>query len=132
MKILWLSRHSMTAEQITHLRAKLRADVYLAAAEGDVTADNVTFPSRSRKALDSLLDLALFYRLYGDNYELQAEEFGAIAAVLPGHIAAAVAPDRLGDLTLTCPVYVPVSVPAPAAEGETRGGGVVHSHWERL
>lgn len=58
---------------------------------------------------------------------------GCIAAVLPGHITAALAhASHTNGRTPApmCPVMVPVSLPAPAKEGEARGGGFVHSHWE--
>ena len=122
MKVLWLSRHPLGAEQVADLSATLGCDV-------EVTTQNVTLPANSRDALTALRHLAV--------------GFDVVTGVFPAHIAAAAA--RLsawavGDNTHIwhgivpsrpyTHMWVPVSVPAPAAHGETRG--FQHSHWECL
>ena len=120
MKILWLSRHQMTAAQLADLRGVLTRDFFTGASMAPVETMNLTLPAHSEAALDELVALARTHQLC-DQWD--AQDGGCIAAVLPAHIAAAVARDRLKSTRLACPVYVPVSVPAPAVDGETRGGG---------
>lgn len=140
MKVLWLSRHAMTAAQTDDLRATLGCETV------EVTPLNITFPARSADALQSLNQLVAQHDLYLDSWGPAGKNpppadggaygvRGAIAGVMPAHIAAAVARARYGNGvngSISVPVLVPVSVPAPAAEGESRGGGFIHSHWERV
>lgn len=108
MKILWLSRHSMTPDQESALRADYQFPV-------EVVHRNVTFPARSSEAVEQIIALA------------SDEGIKHVAGVFPAHIAAKFAQDADDrDYHL----LIPVSKPAPAVEGEVRGGGFVFSHWE--
>lgn len=117
--VLWLSRHTMTPEQATDLRHMVGAHTVL--------HQNVTFPAQGMEA-------ATFIRT-------QAADAGCrlVAGVFPAHVVAALVEQclRVGpEDDLYTPkgimLLLPVSVPAPAREGEVRGGGFAHSHWERL
>lgn len=105
MKILWISRHEMTADQREALSGMEATEV--------IHLDNVTLPSLGKKAVAALLELA------------REHNADAIAAVLPAHVAAA----WVMEYPLV-KLYLPVSVPAAAKEGEVRGGGFTFSHWE--
>jgi hypothetical protein len=78
--------------------------------------DNITLPARGTEGARALLDLA------------REHQSTVIAAVLPAHVAAAWV---MQEYTLEVMLYLPVSVPAAAKEGEVRGGGFTFSHWER-
>ena len=116
-KVLFLSRHTMTAEQSTDL-----VNLIIRSSPGEYTSvevitENMTFPARAEGASSVIM--------------AKAKEVGAeyIAGVFPAHIAV----ELYRDLAFNDnPLYMlcPVSVPAPAVEGETRGAGFVHSHWE--
>lgn len=115
-KVLWLSRHAMTDEQQAELIARIRSDYW----DDDMTPlheivqINVTLPAYGFNAVQEILNLC---DQYGTRH---------VAAVLPAHVAAQWALNHRREEVL----WLPVSVPAPAVEGETRGGGFVFSHWE--
>lgn len=117
VKVLWLSRHQMSAEQHSSLFGSLLAffgeDTMITGMEVDHF--NATFPARRRDAVNHIKTLA------GDHY-------GVIAGVFPAHVGMALA--RSIDSLSCALIAVPVAVSASASEGETRGGGFVHSHWE--
>ena len=113
-KVLWISRHAMTEEQ----RADLQKRNW-AITGGPIEVlhlDNITLPARGSEGARALLDLA------------REHQSTVIAAVLPAHVAAAWV---MLEYTLEVMLYLPVSVPAAAKEGEVRGGGFTFSHWER-
>ena len=122
-KILWLSRHAMTNEQREQLVSRRQTFSWKAReASVEIVHLNVTLPAYGYEAVRVILDLC------------KEHEAGVVAAVLPAHVAAAwmvrgvrTVPRQFGD---DVALYLPVSIPAPAAEGETRGGGFVFSHWE--
>jgi hypothetical protein len=82
----------------------------------------MTFQAHSGVAQSQIAELVWRKVLFDDH-----SEYGVVAGVFPAHVAVAIS-----QLGVGVPVFVPVSVPAPAAEGETRGGGFVHSHWEKI
>ena len=119
-KILWISRHAMTdaqREELTRRRPSWKT------REGiEIVHLNVTLPAYGYEAVRVILDLC------------REHQAGVVAAVLPAHVAASwmvrgvrTVPRQFGD---DVALYLPVSIPAPAVEGETRGGGFVFSHWE--
>lgn len=121
--VFWASRHLMTDVQLLDLIATIDGEV-------TVISQNLTYPAESGQALAEIT--------------AAAQECGCtvIAGVFPAHVAAAVARRSATAPEEGWPEWrhgyqgihwiVPVSVPAPAKEGETRGGGFVHSHWEWL
>lgn len=116
-KIVFFSRHTLTPEQIAGLvELNLPSDDG-AAWQPEVVTINSTFPAKAGEA--SALVMA------------KAKELGAeyIAGVFPAHVAIELYRD-LGVDDNPLFMLVPVSLPAPAVEGEVRGGGFVHSHWE--
>jgi hypothetical protein len=126
-RIIWLSRHSMSDIQKKDLTAFLRQD------DLEVTEQNATFPARSEEARDIIRDILL------------RNPDAHVAGVFPAHIAGAIARkfqncdapgivdrDWLAIRTNGQRVFVPASLPASAKEGEVRGGGFAHSHWEAL
>ena len=124
MKVLWLSRHEMTGEQMADLRRLLEKEGLPDNAEFRVVWVNMTFPAQSRDAVEQIRSTA--DREGFNCLRDLAQERGVIAGVFPAHIAA-----RLARSYNALPaVLVPVSVPAPATAGEIRGGGFAHSHWE--
>lgn len=108
MKVLWLSRHEMTEQQ-------QRALMELLEDSFEVTARNVTFPARATEAAREIISLA------------KGLEINVIAGVFPAHVAAQLA---LVASNANVEIFIPVAVPAPAKEGEVRGGGFEFSHWE--
>lgn len=113
--VLWLSRHSLTTEQMEGLE-KASASI-LEFAPLDVVSENTTFSAHAEKAADEIIAIA------------QRHGVEIIAGVFPAHVAI----ELYRSLGLNdAPMFMlcPVSVPAPAMEGETRGGGFIHSHWE--
>lgn len=112
MKVLWVSRHEMTPEQRSGLAGRLGLEVEL-----EVVSVNITFPAHSDEAVP-LLEAAV-----------EQHECTVLAGVFPAHVAGALA-RRSGWQKIRA--FVPVSVPAPAVEGQVRGGGFSHSHWEEL
>jgi hypothetical protein len=128
--VVWLSRHAMTEDQkesllpllgvVSSMEGWSIAPLRFQPDDLEIKQISYTFPARSGGALDALATLVGMYP-------------GAVfTGVFPAHIAAAIARDRCNNRNLLPPVFVPVSVPRPAAAGEVRGGGLVHSHWERL
>lgn len=122
-KILWLSRHAMTKDQREELIRRREIFSWKAReAPVEITHLNVTLPAHGYEAVRVILDLC------------KEHEAGVVAGVLPAHVVAAwmlrgvrCVPRQFGD---DVALYLPVSIPAPAVEGETRGGGFVFSHWE--
>ncbi len=118
IKVLWLSRHEMTEDQQASLIRRLEYSVDpFQPADITVVSANVVFEARSSVARRQIEELA------------REHEASVVAGVLPAHIAGAFA-RRQGWQAMQ--VMVPVAIPAPAKEGEVRGGGFVHSHWETL
>jgi hypothetical protein len=112
-KVLWLSRHPMVAEQLEAL-----GDV-------EVVHLNVTFPAVGDEAAAGIRALA--------------KEHGAstVAGVFPAHVVAAlfnqcITAGAWNDQFIPkgLKLMMPISVPAPAKDGEVRGGGFSFSHWE--
>jgi len=117
MNVLWLSRHTMTTEQ--------RASLFtLIGNDADVITVNLTFANDGRFAAQQICDVALARQCY------------IITGVMPAHVAVRLVEclDALNGesgarrLSYCCPV----SVASPAVEGEVRGGGFTHDHWEWL
>ena len=115
-KVLWLSRHAMTEEQREELIQRRRSVSWRAATTPmhEIVHLNVTLPAYGHAAVRAILDLC------------EEHKADVVAGVLPAHVAACWMLRGIEDVTL----YLPVSAPAPAVEGETRGGGFVFSHWE--
>jgi len=122
LKVLWLSRHTMTEEQLDVLRDWFDEEITVVHVNAVYSADSET----AVEELDTLV---------------KEHDAHALAGVFPGHIAAAYAilhfqqelPERYrrNDRNYV-PMFVPVSVPAPAKEGEVRGNGFTFSHWEQF
>ena len=112
-RILWLSRHALTEEQKETLLIERRMVHWPSAVQVEFIHLNITLPAFSGDAVQGILDLR--------------EDKGAdvVSGVLPAHVAA-----QWMQMEVKVPLYLPVSIPAPAVEGETRGGGFVFSHWE--
>jgi hypothetical protein len=119
-KVLWLSRHAMTEEQLEVLGHWFDEEI-------TVTQVNAVYSADSEEAVEELVALG--------------KEYDALAGVFPGHIAAAYALLRFKQELPEwykpnnreyLPMFVPVSVPAPAKEGEVRGNGFDFSHWEQF
>lgn len=114
VKVLWLSRHEMTADQLTDLQ---NMQPIVADGGAEVLQQNMTYPADAGEASAAIMELAV--RL-GVEY---------VAGVFPAHVAIELYRDlgyENNPLFLLCPV----AVAAPAKEGEVRGGGFIHSHWE--
>lgn len=107
MTILWCSRHAMTEQQYRDLHI-----------DEEVVSVNLTYPADAYEAAAMIL--------------AGADDLGAktITGVFPAHVAIAlidlIRERKDGETELV----VPVSEPAKAVEGEVRGNGFVHSHWE--
>ena len=120
----------MTDEQRGSLKDKLEPGDYMWISVDDVIHLNVTFEAESWKALEQIRMLC--------KKHLGSKDYRHIVlGVFPAHIAAAVVqqwhgPDSLENIQFWDRVClgIPVAIPAPAKEGEIRGGGFVHSHWE--
>ena len=115
MNIIWMSRHSMTDLQLQELRT-------LTHIQGEVINLAPVFPANSTDAVEQIHQLA--------GVMMHKNIKCIVAGVFPAHIAGALA--RRLPAPWWPRVYVPVAIPAPALEGETRGGGFIHSHWEEL
>ena len=120
VKVLWLSRHEMTAEQSADLEAQIARS--RRAVEIKVIHMNTTFPANGDEAAMMVKTLA--------------HEVSHVAGVFPAHVAVSLAHLGLdpngGHNPVIGSLWLPVSVPAPAKDGEVRGGGFAHSHWERF
>jgi hypothetical protein len=81
-------------------------------------SDPVIFAARGYEAAQYLIEYA---RRLGDTT--------LVCSVMPAHVAAAYAALTAQERHAPS-IVLPVAVPAPAKEGEVRGGGFVHSHWE--
>jgi hypothetical protein len=92
----------MTREQVLNLQAGEEEGL-------EITQINFTFSAFGEEAANEILELS-------EGYDL-------VAGVFPAHVAVALA--ARDDAPL---IAMPVSVPAPAKEGEVRG--FVHHHWE--
>ena len=107
--LLWLSRHEMTDDQKADLTEYSR-----------IIHVNMTFPADSRDAVMEIF--------------AKCEEVGAttVAGVFPAHVAVMlmVMAENPRFSHNLMGLLLPVSVPAPAKDGEVRGGGFVHHHWE--
>ena len=99
MSILWLSRHQMTEQQHRALPV-----------DGPVFTHNVTFSADGKIAAYEIMALA------------DRESATYSAGVFPAHVAIYLSRMMPGQ------VLIPVSVPAPAKEGETRA--FIFDHWE--
>lgn len=124
MKVLWLSRHPLGADQLADLTRELGDDVT------HITHVNVTFSVHTAYAVDQLIEAS--------------KGFDVVAGVFPATLAAALArfsasaPEdsfvaftglyRKGEKPLHC--LAAVAAPAAAIDGETRQ--FVHHHWEYL
>lgn len=115
-KILWLSRHEMTKEQKEGLE-KILQNYYGGPVDVTVDSRNMTFPAKGLEAAIEIVDILLY------------EEIDVVTGVFPAHVAVHLAEALRSSSTL---FFVPVAVPSDAKEGEVRGGGFVHSHWECL
>jgi hypothetical protein len=76
-----------------------------------VEAVNMVFPANGEEAAAVILAAAA------------TASCDVIAGVFPAHVAVELY--RAGAR-----LAMPVALPAPAKEGEVRGGGFVHDHWE--
>jgi hypothetical protein len=119
IRVLWLSRHALLEEQLVALKAY----PCWSGNEIDVVNVNFTFAAQSHAAVDQLIELI--------------DEHGAdmVAGVFPAHIAVRYLKQREQTRYRSNGKYLPelalpVSVPAPAKEGELRGNGFTFSHWE--
>lgn len=125
VKVLWLSRHTMTAEQMADLENHPSMTIGLpmgAKVEVEVIHLNLTYVAGGHEAAKQVMEAGA--------------SCGAkfIAGVFPAHVAVKLAKrdhwSNVYTANVLKGVLVPVSLPAPAKEGETRGGGFIHSHWE--
>ena len=114
VRVLWLSRHAMTPEQESSLRGEILARE-LAEEVGEIVHLNLTFPAKGDEAA-SFISETFKERGFGRD--------DVLAGVFPAHVAVALWRGTIDNIAL------PVSAPAPAKEGEVRGGGFTHSHWE--
>jgi hypothetical protein len=118
--LFWMSRHEQSPEQYKSL-----VDDY---ADNGIRFNsteiiNATFPARSDELAVYMDNLIQWGYLTPENSAI------VIAGVFPAHIAVKLVSycsDRGYKLSL------PVSVPAPAKDGEVRGGGFIHNHWEHV
>jgi len=118
MNILWLSRHGMTPAQ--------QADLFsLVGNDADVITINMTFLNDGKSAAQQVCDAAQTNHCY------------VITGVMPAHVAVHLV-RRIDELNegkwgaQRLSYFCPVSVASPAVEGEVRGGGFTHDHWELL
>lgn len=108
-KVLWLSRHALSTEQVEDLTRESGYE------ELTVTTVNMTYPARSGQAVGQI--------------EAAAAGFDLVAGVFPAHIAGEIVRRKFdGDGGPS--FWVPVAVPIFAEDGAQRG--FQHSHWERL
>lgn len=125
VKVLWLSRHAMSAEQLADLETDPHMGIGFPVGQEtqvEVIHHNATYPAVGYEAARQIIEIGASY---GANI---------IAGVFPAHVAVQLSRrDRWSNVytaNVLKSVMVPVSVPAAAVEGEVRGGGFVHSHWE--
>lgn len=114
IRVLWLSRHQMTPEQESSLREEIRARGF-AEEVNEIVHLNLTFPAKGDEAADFIAEI---FRENGFGHN------DLLSGVFPAHVAVALWRGTVDNICL------PVAVPSPAKEGEVRGGGFVHSHWE--
>jgi hypothetical protein len=112
-RVLWVSRHEMTEAQREALHETRRVVNYPEQVSLDIIYINLTLPAPSGDAVKAILAAC------------EDWDTGLVAGVLPAHVAA-----QWMQMEVQVPLYLPVSVPAPAVEGEVRGGGFTFSHWE--
>lgn len=117
-RVLWLSRHPLSEDQIGDLILTTGSDVV-------ITSENATFPAQSREAVPAIMKMA--------------ERYDFVCGVFPAHIATALSWAATGAPEEGCPqryplqgvtYLVPVSAPVAAPDGAVRG--FTHSHWERI
>lgn len=116
-KVIFFSRHAMTVEQAVDLERQIMNANPGEYSGIEVLSKNVMFPALAEDACEMIMKRAK---------EVDAEY---ITGVFPAHVAVELY-RNLGFNDNPLFMYCPVSLPAPAVEGETRGGGFVHSHWE--
>jgi hypothetical protein len=114
VKVLWLSRHALSAEQLADFARESGHELNMLA----VSTANMTFPAKSWEAVRHINEVAT----QGD--------FDVVCGVFPAHIAARFAAEQVGGKEGSYSVWVPVSVPKFAEDGTSRG--FEHSHWERI
>ena len=114
IRVLWMSRHKITPEQESSLREEILARE-LAEDVSEIVHLNLTFPAKGDEAATVIAE-TFREKGFGDD--------DVLVGVFPAHVAVALWHGRI------CNIALPVSVPAPAKEGEIRGEGFVHSHWE--
>jgi len=127
MRVVWLSRHRMTAKQRASLARDLRAYAQVGADEEvvlEIVNRSETLPVISNEAACRLCEIAESEGLRGEDGRLR----GVMAGVLPANVAATYAcwaqAGRFDGEPLV-PFFVPVVMKA-------RPRGLVHSHWEAL
>jgi hypothetical protein len=136
--VVWFSRHQMSTEQKESLENRL-GSMFM---DFEYISLNETFPAKSSEAISRICEVVRGLREANPSTEVMC------AGVFPAHIAAALARATLFGISSTLAeaeawnnggsyplsvdfrTYFPVSVPAPAVEGELRGSGFIHSHWE--
>jgi hypothetical protein len=104
----------MTPEQLSDLNNQ---SFIICEGGAEVVSENMTFPARGEAAAEVIM--------------AKAKQVGAefVAGVFPAHVAVSLR-EVLGEEDNPLFLLCPVAVPAAAKEGEVRGGGFVHSHWE--
>ena len=119
-KMAWFSRHQPTVQQqcaFMCLQDVTGDDGYPSQGLSTchISSVNMVFPATSEAAAREIV--------------AHAVEIGAdcVGGVFPSHVAISLH-EACKEVGL--PLIIPVSVPAPAVEGEVRGGGFVHSHLE--
>lgn len=125
--VLWLSRHQMTEDQKNDLAQRLTAldgGQKILPSDLEIISKNVTFPAHSQDAVKLIRSLVEDLPVNSSKHW----EYKVVTGVFPSHIAARISQMNLNGVEY----FIPVSVPAPAVEGEERGGGFVHSHWEAI
>jgi hypothetical protein len=112
----------MTAEQLGDLK---KCFSRMENVEFNISSINSLFPADGNEAAEQIIKM-IPKKVFG----VQSRE--VVCGVFPAHVALSLV--RMRNYKLyTGPsfdVLIPVNIPAPAVEGEVRGGGFIHHHWE--
>jgi len=112
----------MSDEQLDDLTKTFGKDTFGEDTELNISSANVTFPAEGKKAAEEIVRM-IPEKVSG------VHSIEVVCGVFPAHVALSLVKMR-DDNGPVFNVLIPVSVPAPAVEGEVRGGGFLHHHWE--
>jgi hypothetical protein len=113
----------MTAEQLDDLKQSF-SDI--GNVEFNINSINAVFPANGNEAAEQIIKM-IPEKISG------VQSIEVICGVFPAHVALSLVRMRDNKVDYFGPAFnvlIPVSVPAPAVEGEVRGGGFIHHHWE--